>query len=316
MTQVHVPEESEVLGYIETLSNWGRWGKEDQLGTINHIAPQQRIQAASLVRDGVTVSCARPITTELAADVRSPFIHYMTGSGEAFTYQPDAQPGLWQSSGDFIAMAFHGYSITHLDSLSHIFWNGQMYNGRPSSMITTRDGATAESIELLQDGVVGRGVLLDAARHQDVDWMEPGEAIMPSDLDGIASAQHVEMRQGDILLVRTGHYKHSIEIGPRPLTDGWPGLHASCLPWLQEHQVALLGGDTVSDVAPSGYPNLRQPIHQIGITHMGLWLMDNCNLEELSIACAQRGRWEFFFTIAPLRIRYGTGSPVNPIAVF
>jgi kynurenine formamidase len=240
----------------------------------------------------------------------------MTGSGEAYAKHPDAPAGPMQGSGDFIGMAFHGYSITHLDSLCHIFWNGQMYNGRSSALVTTREGATAQAIDVLQDGVVSRGVLLDAARHRGVSWMEPGEAIMPDELEEIEAEQGVKVQQGDILLVRTGHYRRRLEVGPRPIADGWPGLHASCMPWLQERQVALLGGDTVSDTVPSGYSNLPQPIHQIAIPQMGLWLLDNCNLEELSAACAERLRWEFLLTIAPLRIRYGTGSPVNPIAVF
>ena len=316
MTQTQVPSETEVFEYVQTLSNWGRWGPDDELGTMNHIGPEQRRQAAALVRDGVSVSCARTITFTPAPDSTSVAIHYMTQSGEGYANQPETFPPQMQGSGDFIGMAFHGYSITHLDSLCHIFWNGQMFNGRSSALVTTGEGATAESIELLQDGVVSRGVLLDAPRHRGVNWMDLGEVVLPSELDAIEEAQGVRVREGDVLLVRTGHYRRRTEEGPRPMADGWPGLHASCLPWLRERGVAALGGDTVSDAGPSGYPNLRQPIHQIGIPHMGLWLIDNCNLEELAAACAERGRWEFLLTIAPLRIRYGTGSPVNPIALF
>ena len=313
---MQIPEEAEVLEYVQSLSNWGRWGQEDELGTINHIGSEQRKQAAALVCDGVAVSCARPITTESAPDVRSPALHYMTGSGEVYASSEEAGSGQMQGSGDFIGMAFHGFSITHLDSLCHIFWNGLMYNGRSSAIVTTREGAMANSIDVLQEGVVGRGVLLDAARHRGVHWMEPGEAIMPEELEEIGARQGTKMQQGDILLVRTGHYRRRTEVGPRAISDGFPGIQAACLPWLQEKEVAVLGGDTVNDVVPSGYPNLQMPIHQIAIPQMGLWLMDNCNLEELSAACAERGRWEFLLTIAPLRIRYGTGSPVNPIALF
>ena len=316
MTQAQVPSEEEVFGYVNTLSNWGRWGPDDQLGTINHIGPEQRRQAAALVTDGVSVSCARTITYGATPDSNSVAIHYMTRSGEGYTHDPDAFPPPTQGSGDFIGLAFHGYSITHLDSLAHIFWNGQMFNGRPSSMVTTSEGATWESIEVLQDGVVSRGVLLDAPRHRGVKWLDLGETILPSELDAIEEAQGVRVREGDILLVRTGHYRRRNEEGPRPIDDGWPGLHGACLPWVRERGVAVLGGDTVSDPSPSSYPNLRMPFHQIGIPHMGLWLIDNCNLEELAAACEERGRWEFLLTLAPLRIRYGTGSPVNPIALF
>jgi kynurenine formamidase len=173
-----------------------------------------------------------------------------------------------------------------------------------------------ESIELRQDGVVSRGVLLDVARLRGVDWLEPGDGILPGELEAAEAAQGVRVEEGDILLVRTGHLHRRNEEGPRPLAGGWPGLSAACLPWLRERGVAVLGGDPVSDVVPSGFPSMPQPLHQIGIPHMGLWLLDNCNMEELTHACQERGRWEFLFTIAPLRIQYGTGSPVNPIAVF
>ncbi len=142
MTTRPVPTEAEVRGYTGNLSNWGRWGPEDQLGTINLITPDKRRQAAALVRDGVSITCSRPIQTGPAADAMSPPIHYMTGSGEVFALQ-ESPPGSMQGSGDFIGMVFHGYSITHLDALSHIFWNGQMYNGRSSALVTTRQGATA-----------------------------------------------------------------------------------------------------------------------------------------------------------------------------
>ena len=130
MTQEQVPSEAEVFEYVQTLSNWGRWGPDDQLGTMNHIGPEQRRQAAALVKDGVSVSCARTITYDRTPDSNSVAIHYMTRSGEGYVNQPETFPPASQGSGDFIGMAFHGYSITHLDSLCHIFWNGQMYNGQ------------------------------------------------------------------------------------------------------------------------------------------------------------------------------------------
>ncbi len=316
MTQRRGPTEKEVFGYAQTLSNWGRWGPEDQLGTMNLITPEKRRRAAALVNEGVTVSCARPIVPALGADVGTPPLHYMTGSGEAYADRQWAKPGQLQGCGDFIGMVFHGFSITHVDALCHIFWNGQMYNGRSSALVNTRQGATVESIEVLQDGVVSRGVLLDVARLRGVDWMEPGQGILPQELEATEAAQGVRVEEGDVLFIRTGHYRRRREAEPLPIADGWPGLDAACLPWIRERGVAVLGGDTVSDVVPSGYPNLVQPIHQIGIPHMGLWLVDNCNLEELAAACAQRRRWEYLLAVAPLRFRYATGSPVNPIAVF
>ena len=191
-----------------------------------------------------------------------------------------------------------------------------MYNGRPSTLVNSRQGATKGSVELLADGVVTRGVLLDVARLRGVDWLEPGEAIFPDELEEAERSEKVRVDAGDVLLVRTGSLKYRHEVGARPPSDGKPGLHAACLPWIRERDVSMLGSDAIQDVQPSGYPRFLQPVHRIGIVHLGLWLIDNCNLEAVSKACASRGRWEFLICVAPLRIRYGTGSPVNPIAVF
>ena len=307
------PSETEVAQYVESVTNWGRWGDEDELGTVNFINPAKRKQAAALVRTGVAVSCARPIVTGSAIDAPSPPIHYMTGSGELYSLDPEIAT---QHASDFIGMVFHGMSITHLDALSHLFWNGKMYNNKPADLVTTRQGATAESIENVKDGIVSRGILLDVARHREVDWLQPGDGILPEELEAIEKECDVAVTPGDILLIRTGHYRRRREIGPITLEQGWPGLEAACLPWLHERSVSMLGGDTVNDVSPSGYEGFRLPIHQIGIVQMGLWLIDNCNLEELSAKCAELGRWEFQLVLAPLRIEYGTGSPVNPIAIF
>jgi len=310
------PSDTEVRTYIQSLNNWGRWGRDDELGTLNFIDDQKRRESARLVRDGVAVSCARPIVNLPSVDSTSPPLHYMVGSGEAFGLNPDETPGALQSASDFIGMAFHGFTVTHLDALCHIFWNGKMYNDRSSQMVSNREGALVESIDTVKDGIVSKGILLDVARHRGVDWLELGEGIFPEELEDIQRECNVSVEPGDIVLVRTGHYLRRMQMGPVPTTEGWPGLEAACLPWLHQKRVSVLGGDTVSDVVPSGYAEFRQPIHQIGIVQMGLWLIDNCNLEELAKTCAELGRWEFQMVLAPLRIQYGTGSPINPIALF
>ncbi len=309
-----LPSESEVLDYASTLSNWGRWGAEDELGTVNLITPEKRKQAAGLVTDGVTVSCAWPISTDAAPDVSRTPIHLMTGTGEGFSL--DSDPTEEQGSGDFIGLAYHGYTVTHVDAPSHIFMSGRMYNGLPSTVVNSTEGATAGSIELISDGIVTRCVLLDIARLRGVDWLAPGEAVFVEELERAETEANVRVGEGDVLLVRTGELRYRNEVGPRRVEVGKPGLHASCLPWLHERGVAMLGSDAIQDVQPSRYPRFRQPIHRIGIVHMGLWLIDNCNLEGVGAACAERNRWEFMLCIAPLRIKHGTGSPANPIAVF
>ena len=221
-----------------------------------------------------------------------------------------------QSSADFIGMAFHGVTITHVDSLAHFFWEGQMYNGKPASVVNTRQGATAGSIELMHPGVVTRGVLLDVARVRDVDWMDLGEGVFPQDLEAAENACNVRVESGDILLIRTGNYRRRLEQGPWDQNVTRPGPHSACLPWFRQRDIAMLGSDTPNDAVPSGYDRLPRPVHQVAIVALGLWFIDNCNLEELAAACARRNRWEFLLSIGPLPIRHGTGSPVNPIAVF
>ena len=312
--QQQIPSEKEVLGYFDSCNNWGRWGPDDQLGTMNYITAEKRKQAAALVAQGESVTCARPIRKEVAPDIPNPFLRMMTGTGERWK---DVEPreGELQSSVDFIGLYYHGFSVTHLDALAHIFWQGKMYNGFSSDLVTASDGATKESIELLADGVVYRGVLLDIPRARGVEWLEPGTPVFPEDLEAAEKACNVQVQPGDVLFVRTGWYGRRLEMGPVNF-DVRPGLQALALPWIHEREIAMLGGDGTNDVQPSHYPTVRLPMHQVGIVAMGLWLIDNANLEDLASACERYSRWDFLLTIGPPRIANGTGSPINPIAIF
>jgi len=168
------PSEAEVRGYLKSLSNWGRWGAEDELGTINLITPAKRQAAARLVKDGVSVTCARPISTDISADTTFQPLRFMVDSGEGRDTVAPERALQRRGASEFIGMVFHGYSITHVDSPAHYFWEGQLYNGRSCNLVTSREGATVNSIEVLRDGVVSRGVLLDVARQKGVPWMGPG----------------------------------------------------------------------------------------------------------------------------------------------
>ncbi len=311
------PSESEVVGYLKTLSNWARWGAEDELGTLNLITPAKRLAAARLVRDGVPVTCARPIVTDITADTTFQVMRFMVDSGEGRDTGSRERLLARRGAGEFIGMVFHGYTVTHVDTPAHFFWDGQIYNGRSCNLITAREGATVESVELLHDGVVSRGVLLDVARQRGVQWMGRGDGLMPEDLEAAERAQGVRVEAGDVLLVRTGYYARRLAEGPvNPMRDGSPGPHAALAPWLRERGVAMWGSDTHNDVTPTPYPGIGSPFHIVALVGLGLWLIDNMNLEEVARACVERGRWEFLLTIAPLRLRNVTGSPVNPIALF
>jgi kynurenine formamidase len=312
-----VPSEAEVVEYLKTQSNWGRWGTEDELGTLNLITPARRLAASRLVKDGVPVTCARPIVTDITADTTFQVLRFMVDSGEGRDTASPERRLARRGASEFIGMVFHGYTVTHVDTPAHFFWDGRIYNGRSCNLITSREGAQAEAIELLHDGVVSRGVLLDVAGARGVPWLGPGEGVMPADLEAAEKAQGVRVEPGDILLARTGYYARRLGEGPvNPGRDGSPGPHAALAPWLRERGVAMWGSDTHNDITPTPYPGMGHPFHIVALVGLGLWLIDNMNLEDLARACAERRRWEFLLTIAPLRLRNVTGSPVNPIALF
>jgi kynurenine formamidase len=312
-----IPSEAEVVEYLKTHSNWGRWGTEDELGTLNLITPAKRLAATRLVKDGVPVTCARPIVTDITPDTTFQVMRFMVDSGEGRDTASPERRLARRGASEFIGMVFHGYTVTHVDTPAHFFWDGRIYNGRSCNLITSREGAQAEAIELLHDGVVSRGVLLDVAAARGVPWLGPGDGVMPADLEAAEKAQGVRVEPGDILLARTGYYARRLGEGPvNPGKDGSPGPHAALVPWLRERGVAMWGSDTHNDVTPTPYPGMGHPFHIVALVGLGLWLIDNMNLEDLARACAERRRWEFLLTIAPLRLRNVTGSPVNPIVLF
>jgi kynurenine formamidase len=311
-----IPAEAQVLEWMTSLSNWGRWGHDDQKGCLNLITPEKRKQAATLVRDGISVSCARPITTEITPDITYQVQRYMVDSGEGRDTDPPERRLARRGAAEFIGMVFHGQTITHIDALSHYSWQGKLYNGKPASLITSREGAQTHSIELASDGIVTRGVLLDITRVRNVPWLAPEDPVMPEDLEAAEEIEGVHVEEGDLLLVRTGNYRRRLESGPVPNTQPTTACQVACTPWFKERGVAMLGTDTSNDVRPSQYATINSPLHIMSLVTLGMWLIDNANLEELSQACQQRSRYEFMLAMGPLRLRHVTGSPVNPIALF
>jgi len=238
-----------------------------------------------------------------AADNQTPVVHLMTAT---------ASEGY---GGDYVALAPHGYATSHLDALCHIFHEGRLYNGYPAERVTAR-GALELGIHELRDGIVSRGVLLDVPRARGVAYLEPSAPIWVDDLERCEVACGVRVEEGDVLLIHTGRWACRDQRGPWKAHERLAGLDASCLPWLRERGVAALGCDGVSDVLPSRIEGMALPVHGVAIVALGLHLLDNLELGRLAAACAEEGRWEFFLTVAPLVLRRGTASPVNPIAVF
>jgi kynurenine formamidase len=312
-----IPSQDEVLGYFKSLSNWGRWGREDQLGTLNFLSPARTRAAIATVQEGVTVSLARPISFEPSLDSPNPPVHYMVESGEGWASGQKVSSRPSPAAIDYFGLVFHGQTITHMDSLAHFFWEGKLYNGRPAHLVSTSLGATVESVDLAKNGIVTRGVLVDVPLVRGIDWVERGEGAMPEDILAAEERCGFKVSEGDVLLVRTGQLYRRNEEGPVDVrAAGSTACQAACLPLFHERGIAMVGSDTGNDVSPSGYPMLTNPIHQVGIVAMGLWILDNANLEEVAEACRERNRWEFLLSIGPLRLQNTTGSPLNPIAVF
>lgn len=311
-----IPTEAEVLTYFDKLSNWGRWGADDELGTPNLITPEKTKRALATVQEGVSVSLAREIMWDGALDVPSPPVHHMLESGEGWATGDKVSSRPNAAAIDYIGMVFHGVAITHVDSLAHFFWNGKTYNGKPAHLVSTSLGATVCAVTAARQGFISRGVLVDVPLIRGIDWVERGEGVSPEDI--LVAEKHCgfKVEEGDILLIRTGQlHRRNVE-GPVERTAGATACQAACLPLFHERGIAVMGSDTGNDVSPAQYEKVPQPIHQVGITAMGLWILDNANLEDLAEACRQRNRWEFMVTIGPLPLHNTTGSPVNPIAVF
>jgi kynurenine formamidase len=315
-----IPTEQELLAYFDTLSNWHRWGADDQLGTLNYVTPAQRQRAAALVTEGVSVSCALPMLTSPPSppqpgDNYGPINRFMLRSGEGLGDAHPVNPRpRWTGCSEYLSFVFHGQNITHLDALSHLFWDRQTFNGHPAEVVTSTHGATQLAVTAMQPGIFTRGVLIDLAAMRGVDWLPASEPVLPADLESAEKHFDLEVGRGDVLLLRTGYAKRKREVGHLSANE-LPGFHAACLPWFHERQVAMIGADMDNDVRPSGY-ECTLPVHYVAICAMGMPLIDNCDLEELSAACADRSRYEFCFSVAPLPISGATGSPVNPVAIF
>ena len=311
------PTQEEVLDMFSSLSNWGRWGSDDQHGTLNLITPEKTVQAAQLVREGATVTCARTIGYDAEPDLPNPPLHYMVESGDGWFGGNKLSSIPVAVAVDFIGLVFHGHAITHIDSLGHFFWDGKMYNGQPAHLVSTNLGATSGSIEPAKNSIVSRGVLVDAPMVRGVEWLNYGDGVMPEDIEAAEERCGFRIEPGDVLLVRTGQFGHREIEGPVDLNvAGSSACHAACLPLFRERDIAVLCSDTPNDLIPAPYPQTTHPVHQVGIVAMGLWIVDNANLEDLARACRERNRWEFLISINPLRLHNGTGSPVNPVAVF
>jgi kynurenine formamidase len=303
--------EADYLRAMKELSNWGRWGKDDELGAANLITPAKRKQASALVTEGVAVSLAHDVVQEHAADapnILERTLNPVLPTGTADRYQYTG--------------TYHGIVHSHLDSVDcHMMVDGKGYNGRAMEDITAAGGCPKGNINALKDGIVTRAILFDATllpgKATAQGWLEPGTAIHREDLEALEKLEHVKVSAGDVILLYTGRWKRRAALGPWPNTMGFAGYHADVAYFLKERGVSFIAGDGPNDVQPSGLtPPIAIPLHRLALVALGVSIFDNLDFERAVEQARRLNRYEFLFMAAPLRIDKGTGSPLNPLAIF
>ena len=285
--------EAQYEAWQRQLSNWGRWGTDDQLGTLNLITPAKRRAALALVKEGVPISLSTNTFFAKTADTPCPAEWAMTTATDTGATDRVAYP------------CIHGAAATHIDSLAHTFFRGKMWNGYDATTLVTKEkGAEKNSVLPMKNGIVTRAVLYDIARLKGVPYLAPGDRIFPEDLEAWEKKTGVKAGPGDALVLRWGRYGRRAKLGP---DDGAAGFDNSILPWLKQRDVAM--------IVPEG-DLFRNAVHNFVQAILGIHILDRADLEALSDAAASRNRWEFMLTVTPLALPNATGSPVNPIAMF
>ena len=291
--------------WMDELSNWGRWGPDDEVGAFNLITPAKRAAAAALVTEGFTVSLASNAQNYESADVPCPVEWKMTRSTRTGASDSIAYP------------CIHGPGTTHLDAFAHVFFDGKMWNGYDiDGLVSMEEGAKKNSIMTMKDGIVTRGVLYDIPRLKGVPWLEPGTRITVEDLEAWEEMAGVKAGPGDAFLIRWGRWARQDALGPFDTGQEAAGLDNHVIPWLRERDIAVAGWETPGYVPQPEGDLGRAALHNFALTILGIQVLDRADFQALANAAAERNRWEFMVTIAPLPIPNGTGSPVNPIAMF
>jgi kynurenine formamidase len=301
-----LPSKDEIAGYLKDRSNWGRWPDNPSAGTTNLITPAKRREAAGLVRTGQTVSLSRALPTEPAPDNPQPVQQFV----KTIEVSDDVGAAM-----DYLGVFQHGFSVTHIDALSH-FWDADgMFEGHDPNTALTFDGAKFGGVEAWRDGIVTRGVLLDVPKQRGGDFVRMDTPVHGWELEEIVAAEGITLEPGDAVIIHCGREQYAEANGGyyAPIGEPYPGLDGSTLPFFKDNDVGLLVWD-MEDAAPNQY-DLPVTVHG-AINAYGLAMVDNALLEPLANACEATGRYEFMLVCAPLVFEGGTGSPVNPLAIF
>ena len=303
--------EAEFLQAMEDLSNWGRWGADDELGASNLITREKRREAAALVTEGISISMAHDIPQTPAADAGAIL------EREVLRVSAGGASDRYEYTG-----SYHGVIHSHLDAVDcHIMFRGKGYNGVTMEEIQAAGSCPRGSINAQKDGIITRGVLFDATllpgKEQPGGWVEPGTAIRRADLEALEKIQGVTVSAGDVILLHTGRWNRRAVHGPWPTDEGVAGYHADVAYFLKERGVSFIGHDMWNDAFPHEFSDaVRLPLHQLALVSLGVGIFDNLDFSRVAETARELGRYEFLFTASPLRIEGGMGSPLNPIATF
>lgn len=302
MTQASDWTDEQLEELFAVCDNTGRWGADDQAGTLNHLDAQTRLAAAAEIRTGQVVAVGRRLIAGAGPVARHPVTHHLLHSAP-------------ESAVDVMSFTPHDPLITHVDALGHVFWRGRAYNGRTRAQVLGREGLTFGDLGALAEGVFTRGVLLDVTAGHADGHLAADAYVTIDDLEAAEARQGVRVGRGDALFVHTGRERRARAEGPAYSPIVRAGLHASTMAWMQEREVAVYSGDCTERMP---YPSAAVPfpVHQVGIVAMGLCLLDAPLLDELLEACARQGRWTFALTFAPPDLVGATGFPVNPLCLF
>jgi hypothetical protein len=296
---------------MDELSNWGRWGPNDELGASNLITPAKRKAAAALVTEGISISLAHDVVQESALDATTIL------NREVLRVDAAGASDQYQYTG-----SYHGVIHSHLDAVDcHIMYEGKGYNGVPMEAIEATGGCPQGSINALKDGVMTRGILFDATllpgKATPEGWVALGTPIHAADLEALERIEGVRVEPGDVILLYTGRWKRRAALGPWPTSEGVAGYHADVAYFMKARGVSFIGHDMWNDVYPHEFSDEeRLPLHRLALVSLGTGIFDNLDFERVAEEARRLGRYEFLFTAAPLRIENGMGSPINPIATF
>ncbi|QNP72050.1 cyclase family protein [Streptomyces roseirectus] len=305
-----LPEEFHEIA--KSVNNWGRWGADDEIGTLNLITGDVVRRAAAEVRDGRRIPLALPLKEDGVQTGAIPGrvnpLHAMTQINQEIF-----GPGTVACSDDAVTMGLQ--AGTHWDALTHVSHSGRIYNGRPASTVTAHGGAEFSGIATVRH-LVSRGVLLDVARARGVDRLDGAHAVTPEDLSAAEEFAGVRVRAGDVVLVRTGQVQVYLAGDRHAYAYPSPGLSVRTPEWFHARDVAAVANDTLTfEIFPPEIEDLWLPVHALDLVEMGMLQGQNWNLEELSTACGESGRYAFLLSATPEPFVGATGTPVAPVAI-